>query len=1135
MHPRARILPGAVLGVLALAAVAAPCASAGGVGSQAGLDLDHLLRRSEEAQRARWLFRPSDPIRARGLLGRAGIEEVARLARFDDLWVLEAPLDSVARVEQEWSSLGELRRDQSGRAALLESTALVGAGSPLWDGLDLRGDPTNSVAILDSGCDTAHQDLGDFDDDNQDFPPAGGDADDWVDATPAGFSPDYLHRVVGWHDVTDDLPLAVGPYDYHYHGTAAASAAFGSGRLDEARRGVAPDGRFVVVKTWNFEGRWERWASDFLLGVDWVLTHRDTHRIRACLVTTVWDEDLGLSQAVQALVDAGIAVVAAAGNDGATEMGYPARVDDVIAVGATDSEGRVASYSTPSPLGERRLDLVAPGGSLVNPNDQIVVADNEPNDSYRGRVGTSLAAAHVAGALSILSQAMVESGRPFERSPSQVRRLQSLLRVTAAETAGAESGAVGSPRLDRLGPDEVEGWGLLQIPAALGALRRVVWPGEGNQLELGAPIDGPASWGARIAVHGLEPLRVELLPPEGADFDLLVYREEEDGLQFVARSTRSGVGAAESAVVRQPRPGWYVMVVKRVLGSGQARLEVHRSETGAGAWPLPLLSVQTSPPTRYDLDEDGREELLVVNNLSNDDTGHRFYAVHADGSPVLGFPRVYFSDDDRGGELTAGAVGRLGSSPAYVVGSENGEVFAVGAGGQLRFRTLVSGRDPTTTPVLLDEGIAARVAVGTPDGVVLLDPAGAVDDTLALEGGARGAPAAGDLDGDGQDEVVVFDAGRRLHVFQPGGGERPGWPFDASAEVEVTPPILLGAGDGSPPHSIVFLARDASGTARLHRLDRDGSEYAGFPVSVLESGLRAQRLSPLCVSPLERGGAPHIVGTMAALDPADRFSLELRGVSLDGSVTSASSLPLAASAFDGTFLILGQIGLSEPVPVQWTSRGGYEFAQAFRGVWSEFVVGRPSRYGSTRRITLWSPDAPAPRQLHRGEGRERVLEDPLGVPLVADLDSDGQPELYVGYRESIARWISPVPFDPSETWGHERGGAARRGCYGCEARVVVDAPSAVSTSSRLLAAPNPFNPRTVLHVVRPAGRDLRWELFDARGRSLRRWTSLASGDGDHEEIFQAVDAAGRRLSSGVYFLRVRSGGQELRTRLTLLR
>ena len=34
-----------------------------------------------------------------------------------------------------------------------------------------------------------------------------------------------------------------------------------------AARHLAPEGRFVVVKTWNFEGRWERWASDFFLGV----------------------------------------------------------------------------------------------------------------------------------------------------------------------------------------------------------------------------------------------------------------------------------------------------------------------------------------------------------------------------------------------------------------------------------------------------------------------------------------------------------------------------------------------------------------------------------------------------------------------------------------------------------------------------------------------------------------------------------------------------------------------------------------------------------------------------------------------------------------------------------------------------
>src|SRR5207249_3629430 len=54
----------------------------------------------------------------------------------------------------------------------------------------------------------------------------------------------------------------------------------------------------------------------------------------------------------------GVVVVAASGNEGSGRIAYPARVPDVISVGATTADRCLAYYSN----GGRRLDLVAPGG-----------------------------------------------------------------------------------------------------------------------------------------------------------------------------------------------------------------------------------------------------------------------------------------------------------------------------------------------------------------------------------------------------------------------------------------------------------------------------------------------------------------------------------------------------------------------------------------------------------------------------------------------------------------------------------------------------------------------------------------------------------------------------------------------------
>ncbi len=80
--------------------------------------------------------------------------------------------------------------------------------------------------------------------------------------------------------------------------------------------------------------------------------------------------------------------------------------------------------------------------------------------------------------------------------------------------------------------------------------------------------------------------------------------------------------------------------------------------------------------------------------------------------------------------------------------------------------------------------------------------------------------------------------------------------------------------------------------------------------------------------------------------------------------------------------------------------------------------------------------------------------------------------------------------------------------------------------------PNPFNPIVrVRYAVSAgaAGTDIALDVLDVRGRLVR---SLASGPrpaGRHEAVWDGTGATGRRLPSGAYFVRLRSGsGQQIR-------
>jgi hypothetical protein len=83
------------------------------------------------------------------------------------------------------------------------------------------------------------------------------------------------------------------------------------------------------------------------------------------------------------------------------------------------------------------------------------------------------------------------------------------------------------------------------------------------------------------------------------------------------------------------------------------------------------------------------------------------------------------------------------------------------------------------------------------------------------------------------------------------------------------------------------------------------------------------------------------------------------------------------------------------------------------------------------------------------------------------------------------------------------------------------------------AAPNPFNPGTSLELVVRQARDVSVEIFDARGRQVRRLFSGKRQPGSYTLRWNGRDAAGRRAASGVYFACLRTGSLRQMQRLVL--
>jgi hypothetical protein len=112
--------------------------------------------------------------------------------------------------------------------------------------------------------------------------------------------------------------------------------------------------------------------------------------------------DSVLSQAADNAVEAGIVVVAAAGNDGEEgPISSPGCARDVICVGATDIYDNVASFSSRGPVNLSngsfliKPDIVAPG---------VAIKSCDLYNGYSIYSGTSMSTPHVAGAVALILQ-----------------------------------------------------------------------------------------------------------------------------------------------------------------------------------------------------------------------------------------------------------------------------------------------------------------------------------------------------------------------------------------------------------------------------------------------------------------------------------------------------------------------------------------------------------------------------------------------------------------------------------------------------------------------------------------------------------------------------------------------------------
>ncbi len=478
-------------------------------------------------------------------------------------------------------------------------------------------------------------------------------------------------------------------------------------------------------------------------------------------------------------------------------------------------------------------------------------------------------------------------------------------------------------------------------------------------------------------------------------------------------------------------------------------------------WPIEVEdAVDKLTPRVADIDGDGEMEVVVAT------TTGMIYAWHADGSPVIPDCAGPFGSiaEVPGGISHAPALADLDGDGAaeVIVASDDGLLYAWhgrddrGDG----VADLVSGDFP------LDIGgpasgapLAAQFEAGRGPAIAAVSRGGYITIVDATGHHLGSSPysfghlvlddvtlAAGDLDGDGADELVTTTTNRGwIAAIRSNGTPLPGWPVIVDSWLQETVGIVIGdidlAQDGRPE----VVAAGSDGV--VYAWDSTGNELPGWPVDV-----GAEIIGRISLGDIDGDGY------LETLVPTGRRSVT--GIRMNG--TAVENWPLGFSAGDSlrstpSSPLVGDINSDGTTDVIIGGPGGSLFA--WDGVTGEMLEGWPL-----------SSDVS------------------LGTPWIGDADDDGELDVLVaGSGGRILFYRMPYECsDESIVWSTEAGNAAGTGCYADSLLLgAYDETETLMALERTYCYPNPaMGSDLTVRVYLEEAAELSIEMLDVTGQVI---------------------------------------------------
>lgn len=548
-------------------------------------------------------------------------------------------------------------------------------------------------------------------------------------------------------------------------------------------------------------------------------------------------------------------------------------------------------------------------------------------------------------------------------------------------------------------------------------------------------------------------------------------------------------------------------------------------------------------------EEDGTIRVLPV-----DGTVELTPTTKSGTTPQLeGFPKGYLANPNFKNFRNVTLADLDGDGADEIITGIDNQLYAISATGVLWKHTIIGHATfpPSVADVDGDGDLEiALVAWGvnpTKGNLYLVDHTGNDVAGWPIDFGANvlvNAPTLSDVDDDGQMEILVGERRNSLgvvHLFDNTGGL---WSTDWPVMLDATPAVTPSVGDvdGDGEKEIVIFSTRSEYVLRL-----DGSVADGWPINLVDKKHSYQ--SPILVD-LNADEKLDIVGA-AHGDAPEFFVRDYTGDYLPNwpkAVPDASwtfntpsilqsneqntilmSKPGGAAEKDMLYAWSGAGELSEHFPIR--KSGGLEGIISIVDIDGdgepELLFGTNLFYLATNTSAIHAYKMDGSGELPEFPIRPRGWTFMNGATL-GDVNGDDKLEIVVlSYTQNFGAatdsvYINAYPTNiPNEAgrvlWGTYKGSNTRDG--------VVNAPLASPSrtwhnTAKLTLAPNPTHTKTYLDISLDSAKELQVDIVNLLGQVLR---TIAVPKAQEQQVEIATDD----LESGLYFILVRAGEKTL--------